>query len=59
MYVYIYVCVYRCVYVSVCLYRYVCIHTLIIRRKGVMLNGPFFTAQRTTLIEYLMIVLER
>ena len=28
-------------------------------RKGVMLNGPFFTTQRTTLIEYLIIVLER
>jgi len=28
-------------------------------RKGVMLNGPFFTTQRTTLIEYLIIVRER
>jgi len=28
-------------------------------RKGVMLHGPFFTTQRTTLMEYLVIVLER
>ena len=28
-------------------------------RKGVMLNGPFFTTQQTTLIEYLITVLDR
>jgi len=28
-------------------------------RKGIMFNGPFFTIQRTTLIEYLTTVLKR
>ena len=34
-------------------------NTYQIRWKGVMLVGPFFTTQRTTLIEYLIIALER
>jgi len=35
------------------------IHTCDMSSKGVMLNGPFFTTQRTKFIQYLIIVLEK